>query len=76
MTLPALINKAEQMILKNQFKKTYSTLTQALLKSEVDFGSTPQCYYPINDASSASGLTGKGYSNQDCAVFREILLKN
>ena len=76
MTLPSLINKAEKMILKNQFKKAYSTLTQALLKSEVDIGFTPQCYYPINDASSASGLTGKRYSNQDCDVFREILLKN
>ena len=76
MTLPSLINKAEKMILKNQFKKTYSTLTQALLKSEVDYGSTPECYYNIKDASSASGLTGEGYYNHDCTAFRQILLKN
>lgn len=76
MTLPSIINKAEKMILKNQFKKTYSTLTQALLKSEVEFGSTPQCYYPINDSASAGTLSGNKYVGQDCDAFRQILLKN
>ena len=33
MTLPALINKAEKMILKNQFKKAYSNFYNAVLQT-------------------------------------------
>ena len=75
MTLPSLINKAEKMILKNQFKKTYSTLTQALLKSEVDYGSTPECYYDLRNSSATSGLTGNGTA-VECNVFAKVFLKN
>ena len=32
MTLPALINKAEEYILKQQFKKVYNTLQNAQLR--------------------------------------------
>ena len=75
MTLPSLINKAEKMILKNQFKKTYSTLTQALLKSEVDYGSTPECYYDLQNSSATSSLTGKG-TGVECNAFTKVFLKN
>ena len=75
MTLPSLINKAEKMILKNQFKKTYSILTQALLKSEIDYGSTPECYYGLKDSSATSGITDNGAS-LECDAFAKIFLKN
>ena len=76
MTLPSLLNKAEKLILKNQFKKTYSLLSQALLKSETEFGAKPNCYYSIDSSSSVGNLT-RGYGNiTECAIFRSIVLKN
>ena len=75
MTLPSIINKAEKMILKNQFKKTYSTLTQALLKSEADYGSTPECYYLIEgDLSTYNIIDNNVYS--ECEPFSKVFLKN
>ena len=75
MTLPSIINKAEKMILKNQFKKTYSTLTQALLKSEADYGSTPECYYGLRNSSAASGISDNGTA-VECGAFAKVFLKN
>ena len=43
MTLPSVINKSQKFILKQQFKKAYSILAQALLKSEADLGYSPLC---------------------------------
>lgn len=76
MTLPSLINKAEKMILKNQFKKTYSTFSQALLKSEADYGAKPTCYYLIASNSSISGLTAGSHLGVECNVLKTLLLKN
>ena len=76
MTLPSIINKAEKMILKNQFKKTYSTLSQALLKSEADYGAKPECYYLISSNSSISGLISSQYKDVECNVLKTLLLKN
>ncbi len=76
MTLPALINKAQKMILKNQFKKTYSTLTQVINKSVADLGFVPACNYTIKgDPSSVSGVKGNA-DLSDCIVLNETFLKN
>lgn len=75
MTLPALINKSQKMILKNQFKKTYSTLTQALLNAEIEYGATPLCYYHSNTISSTGVLLG-GAITTECKTFGEIFVKN
>lgn len=48
LTLPNLIANYQKMVLKNQFKKTYSLLSQNLLKSQVDFGTQPQCHNYTN----------------------------
>ena len=45
MTMPILIANYQKMVLKTQFKKTYSILFNAFRKAEVDLGYTPQCYY-------------------------------
>lgn len=45
MTLPALINKAEKMILKNQFKKAYSNFYNAVLQTQTNLGGNIACYY-------------------------------
>lgn len=64
------------MILKNQFKKTYSTFTQALLKSEADYGAKPACYYQTSSNSSISGLTAPMPLRVECNVLKTLLLKN
>ena len=75
MTLPTLINKSQQMILKNQFKKTYSTLTQALLKAQVDYGSKPACHYGLN-RSLTPPMIGGTISNVECSAFNPYFLKS
>ncbi len=78
MTLPTLINKSQQMILKNQFKKTYSTFTQALLKAQADYGSVPACHYGLNRSVSPPSISSinKYTSSSECSAFSTILLKN
>ena len=77
MTLPALINKSQQMILKNQFKKTYSTLTQALLKAQADYGSVPLCHYGLNRSVSPPATGGTYMSSSvECEAFKPFLFKN
>lgn len=75
MTLPALINKSQQMILKNQFKKSYSTLAQALLKAQVDFGGVPACHYGLNRSLNPPML-GAGQTSVECDSFSPFFLKN
>lgn len=50
-TLPALMTKVERNILKQQFKKTFSTYNQALMRTAIDFGGLPDCYYNISSDS-------------------------
>ena len=38
MTLPVLTQKYQKMVLKNQYKKVYSTLSQAYSKAVFDIG--------------------------------------
>lgn len=44
MTLPSLIKNHEQRVLKTQFLKAHSVLSQALLKTTADFGTVPACH--------------------------------
>ena len=76
MTLPSVINKSQKFILKQQFKKAYSILAQALLKSEADLGYSPLCYYnATQDVSSSTGYKGGGHS-EECSVLQDAMLKN
>lgn len=45
MTLPSLINNYQKSVLKNQFKKSYSMFSQAILKTQSDLGYVPECYF-------------------------------
>ncbi len=45
LTIPMLVASYQKIVLKNQFKKTYSVLSQNLLKSQLDYGNIPGCYY-------------------------------
>lgn len=44
-TLPLLVSGYQKFVLKNQFKKSYSIISNALRNIEADLGYTPQCYY-------------------------------
>lgn len=77
MTLPSLIKNHEQRVLKTQFLKAYSTLSQALLKTTADFGAVPECYkwekrpYPAQKCIrwSADGKTCTGWSTADGSPY-------
>lgn len=45
MTLSTIINKSQQFILKNQFKKAYNTILNAMLMAQAKMGYPINCYY-------------------------------
>ena len=45
MTMPVLIQKHQKMVLKQQFKKSYSVMQQAYQKVYADLGYNLECYY-------------------------------
>ncbi len=45
MTLPALIGKYQENVLKQQFKVAYSLIQQAITKTGADMGYVAECYY-------------------------------
>ena len=44
LTLPALINKYQKVVIKNRFKKAYSLVSQAIKQVEVNNGAPLECY--------------------------------
>ncbi len=50
LTLPTVINKAQNMILKNQFKKAYSTFYNAMKLVQVQNGAPMACWYWDNSS--------------------------
>ena len=65
MTIPTLIANYKQKTLDNQFKKTYSMISQVLLRVKGDFGYTPQCY----------NINAAGYKRAECKEFKEKFLE-
>ena len=76
MTIPTLINKMQDQEMKSQFAKAYSTVSQAIYKTDmIDFGGAANCYYPYDvstDIVSAGSATKLG----DCHAFYENLAAN
>lgn len=71
MTLPSLIGKANDFILKQQFKKAYNTITNAHNRVFAELGSYPECYY-TNNGSVVRGAECKEY----WTMMRKILNPN
>ena len=67
MTMPVLTANYQKTVLKNQFKKAYSTYQQALLKTSFDNGGDISCYYNA-DNSGDKVLT-------NCPSFYEAFTK-
>ena len=58
-TLPTVINKAQNMILKNQFKKAYSTFYNAMKLVQVQNGAPMACWYWDTNPYDAAGNGAK-----------------
>lgn len=69
MTLPALIQNYQKYVLKNQFKKAYSTILSSINKTHADLGVIPACYYSDNGDLDGSVVYG-------CHEFAKALKLN
>ena len=57
LTLPSVINKAQMLVLKNQYKRVYRNYSNALQKYIIDNDGIPNCTY------------GGGIYGPDCKIF-------
>ncbi len=70
MTIPTLVSKFQEKALVSQFKKTYSTLNQALQLTNYENGVEYKCYTgPYNS------VTASYYERSQCAAFWNAFLK-
>ena len=65
-TMPLIMKNVQKYVLKNQFKKSYNTLSQAIQKTYSDSGYSLICVYE----------GGGGPKADDCVEFHEQLRKN
>lgn len=72
-TMPIIHSKIQKHVLKNQFKKTYSILSQAIQKSYADLGYLPMCSY-ISDDTGTYKTTQ--INANDCKILHEQIIKN
>ena len=72
MTMPALISNHKKMVLKNQYKKLYSTLYQAYNKSVYDVGGVTDCYH----TDLVTGVQGEWGNINSCKDFRKAVENN
>ncbi len=72
MTIPALISNHKKIVLKNQYKKLYSTLYQAYNKSVYDVGGVTDCFH-IDIVTGEFGTIG---TTNSCIDFRKALENN
>ncbi len=68
MTIPTLISNYKDNVLKNQFKRSYAMLSQALLSAQSQFGYLPRCYYK-NDSGNITEIS-------DCKQLTEYFLSS
>ena len=64
LTMPTLLQKVESEVIKNQFKKVYSMLSQVYVKAQADLGYKPACAYGV------TGIT------EDCVALRQAVEDN
>jgi len=75
-TIPTLINKTNEQERKSQFKKAYSTLSQALYKTVMnDFYGYVRCSYYMTNVNTRSMDYTKTQS-ADCSTFYDKFSNN
>lgn len=67
-TLPSVINKAQKFILKQQFKKSISIVSNAVRKAYADLEFVPNCAY--------NAYGGGEVFNNDCKLLNNTLINN
>lgn len=60
LTMPSVMNNVKKLVLKNQFKKTYSLMSNAYRKAQADLEFVPRCYYW--DKNPYGGVKCESYS--------------
>ena len=80
LTMPSLINKYQEMALKQQFKKVYNTISNAQLKAYSENDNNPySCYYGIPGGCAEyaeDGSCARSYEfsiNGECPKFYDAL---
>lgn len=68
LTIPTLINKYNQHVFNTQFKKAYSTISNAHAAARNEWGTVPVCYY------KRDSLTGEAVTT-DCNDFSSLFLE-
>ncbi len=66
MTMPVIYAKVQRNVLNNQFKKMYSTISQALEKTLLDKGYNMDCYIKYPDGN---GFVIEKSNTSGCASF-------
>lgn len=84
MTLPAIINKVSENILRQQFKKAYNTVSNALVRTYANNGFWYECYYGESRGGTCVEYNDKGiclkyeniygydYNSQCSQLFKEM----
>jgi len=78
LTIPAAINKYKDEKLKSQFKKAYSTIAQAVQKTEMnDFYGRAYCFFIFpSEISGSPNIHDVTTIYNDCFSFYDALAKN
>lgn len=74
MTIPTLLSDYQEKVLKSQFKKMYSTLSQALQSTIYENGSEFKCYTQDFVRDDPNGISIYVYS--ECAKFYKSFFNN
>lgn len=69
LTMPALINSYQKMVLRQQFKKAYNTMLNGYRLAEANLGFHPMCYYGDDNI----GAPCIKYENGNCIEYGEAV---
>lgn len=68
MTLPALVNKISENVLRQQFKKAYNTVSNALVRTYANNGFWYECYY--GESRGGTCVESDDYGN--CTKYENV----
>ncbi len=72
LTIPAVVRNYRETQYKTQVKKAFTTLQQAINKTNYDFGATPRCYIDYSGGGDSQNV----YYNSECPAFYKTLRDN
>lgn len=67
-TMPSLIGNYQKVVLKNQFKKSYAVMANAIKKAEADLEYSPQCFYWDQSPYGAASCSERD-ANGECTKY-------